>query len=189
MVMEQICAPAMLYVAFSITQIIIDIFKKMYNTAFFKFIVMIVFTIALNILCEQGLGIISWFIVFIPFIMMTIITTMLLYVFGLDPKSGKLDYNVQYPPFGNPQQPTQSAPPVIEKVGRGGMQPSQEHQKKGPQSNSSSDLPTQTSHGKSYSSFYNELDRETISKNQGGSTGVGQSKSVDLNNYNTSLNK
>jgi hypothetical protein len=52
----------------------------------------------LNILCDRGLGIISWFIVFIPFIMMTIITSLLLFVFGLSPSSGKLNYSAtDYP--------------------------------------------------------------------------------------------
>ena len=69
----------------------------MYNTAFFKLIVTIIFTIALNTLCIQGLGIISWFIVFVPFIMMSIITTLLLFAFGLSPTSGRLKYNVNYP--------------------------------------------------------------------------------------------
>jgi hypothetical protein len=87
------CAPALLYVAFSVTQIIIDTFKHMYNTAFVKFIVMIIFTFILNILCQRGLGIISWFIVFIPFITMTVITTMLLIIFGLHPSSGKQFYS------------------------------------------------------------------------------------------------
>lgn len=95
--LEKMCAPAILYIAFSITQIIIDIFKEMYNTAFFKFIVMIVFSILLNLLCKRGLGIVSWMIVFIPFIMMTIITTLLLFVFGLSPATGGLDYTVDYP--------------------------------------------------------------------------------------------
>ena len=94
---EQLCAPAVLYIAFSLTQIIIDIFKNMYNTAMIKFVVMIVFSIALNILCKKGLGVISWFIVFVPFIMMTIITSLLLFVFGLSPMKGGLDYNVTYP--------------------------------------------------------------------------------------------
>lgn len=94
---NNLCAPALLYVAFSLTQIVIDIFKNMYNTAFFKFIVMIIFSVALNILCKRGLGIISWFIVFVPFIMMTVITTILLFVFGLSPASGNLDYTVDYP--------------------------------------------------------------------------------------------
>lgn len=95
--LEKLCAPAILYIAFSLTQIIIDVFKEMYNTAFFKFIVMVIFSIALNVLCNRGLGVISWFIVFVPFIMMTIITTMLLFVFGLSPTTGGLDYTVDYP--------------------------------------------------------------------------------------------
>jgi len=90
--LEQLCSPALLYIVFSITQIIIDIFKGMYNTAFFKFMVMILFTILLNALCMRGLGIISWFIVFVPFISMTIITTMLLLTFGLSPDKGSINY-------------------------------------------------------------------------------------------------
>ena len=58
---------------------------------------MIVFTIILNVLCNAGLSVISWMIVFIPFIMMTILTSLLLFVFGLSPSSGKLDYKVEYP--------------------------------------------------------------------------------------------
>jgi hypothetical protein len=96
MVLEQLCPPALLYVGFSLTQIIIDIFKKMYNTAFLKLIVTFIFTMLLNILCKQGLGVVSWFIVFVPFIMMSIITTLLLFVFGLSPFTGKLNYNVDY---------------------------------------------------------------------------------------------
>ena len=95
--LEQLCAPAILYIVFSLTQIIIDIFKNLYNTAFLKFIVMILFTILINVLCQRGLSIISWFSVFIPFIMMTIITSILLFVFDLSPSSGKLKYNVEYP--------------------------------------------------------------------------------------------
>ena len=87
---ENICTPALLYVAFSITHVIIDTFKGLYNTAMTKFIVMIIFTAVLNILCQSGLGFISWIIVFIPFIMMSIITTMVLFSLGLSPSSGKL---------------------------------------------------------------------------------------------------
>ena len=89
--MLSLCAPALIYVAFSLTQIIIDTFKGLYNTAFFKVIVMIVITILLNALCQSGMGIISWIIVFIPFIFMSVIVAMLLYVFGFDPATGKLN--------------------------------------------------------------------------------------------------
>jgi hypothetical protein len=90
--MINLCAPAIIYLIFSITQILIDTFKGLYNTAFMKSIVMVMVTILLNILCEKGLSIVSWVIVFIPFIMMTVIVTMLLYVFGLDASTGKLNY-------------------------------------------------------------------------------------------------
>ena len=75
--LNRICPPALLYIGFSITHIIIDMFKKMYNTALLKFTIMIVITLFLNILCMQGLGIVSWLIVFIPFIMMTYISGLL----------------------------------------------------------------------------------------------------------------
>ena len=89
--MFSLCAPALIYVAFSLTQIIIDTFKGLYNTAFFKVIVMVVITILLNALCQSGMGIVSWIIVFIPFIFMSIIVAILLYVFGLDPATGNLN--------------------------------------------------------------------------------------------------
>ena len=90
--MVNICAPALIYVAFSMTQIIIDTFKGMYNTAFFKVIVMIVITILLNALCQGGMTIISWIIVFVPFMFMSVIVGILLYVFGLDAATGTLNF-------------------------------------------------------------------------------------------------
>lgn len=89
--MINVCAPALIYIAFSLTQVIIDTFKGLYNTALFKFIVMIIITILLNALCQSGMGIISWIIVFIPFIFMSVVVAILLYVFGLDPATGKLN--------------------------------------------------------------------------------------------------
>ena len=88
MVLGSLCGPSILYLGFSIIQIIIDIYKGLYNTSFIKFIVMILFTLFLNILCNSGLTVVSWLIVFIPFISMTVITTLLLFVFGLDPSRG-----------------------------------------------------------------------------------------------------
>jgi hypothetical protein len=90
--MINLCAPAIIYLIFSITQIIIDTFKGLYNTAFMKVIVMVMVTLLLNILCEKGLSVVSWVIVFIPFIMMTVIVSMLLYIFGLDASTGTLNY-------------------------------------------------------------------------------------------------
>ena len=90
--MINLCAPAIIYLIFSITQILIDTFKGLYNTAFVKIIVTVMVTLLLNILCERGLGVVSWIIVFIPFILMTVIVTMILYIFGLDASTGNLNY-------------------------------------------------------------------------------------------------
>jgi uncharacterized protein YacL len=89
--MIKLCTPAIIYLIFSATQIIIDTIKGLYNTAIVKGIVMIMVTLLLNILCEQGLGVVSWIIVFIPFILMTIVVSMILYVFGLDAATGKIN--------------------------------------------------------------------------------------------------
>lgn len=93
MILEKLCPPAILYVAFSLTHIILDIFKNLYNSALLKFLIMIIFTIVLNMLCKNGLGIISWLIVFIPFISMTIITSLLLMALKLSPSVGSVSQN------------------------------------------------------------------------------------------------
>ena len=80
MALENVCSPAIIYVAFSFIHILIDIIKSSYDDAMSKFCIMIVFTTILNILCERGLGVISWFIVFIPFITMTLLSQILLMV-------------------------------------------------------------------------------------------------------------
>jgi hypothetical protein len=88
-----LCPPAIIYLIFSLVQIIIDIFKGYFNTAFVKLFVMIIITFLLNLLCKGGLSIISWIIVFIPFIFMTFIITLLLYVFGLKATTGTFQKN------------------------------------------------------------------------------------------------
>jgi len=95
--MFELCPPALIYLVFSLTQIIIDLFKGLYNTAFFKAVVMIMVTILLNALCQSGLTIVSWVIVFVPFIFMTVIVSLLLYIFGLDIASGTISYKCNQP--------------------------------------------------------------------------------------------
>jgi len=90
--MIQLCTPSIIYLIFSVTQILIDLYKSLFNTAFIKIIVASMVTLLLNILCEKGLSFVSWIIVFIPFVLMTLIVSILLYFFGLDAASGTLDY-------------------------------------------------------------------------------------------------
>ncbi len=91
---ETLCSPAILYMGFSLIQITIDTFKGMYNAAFLKTIVMIIMTLILNMLCSRELSLVAWLIVFIPFILMTYITSLLLFVFGLSPSDKNQDFTI-----------------------------------------------------------------------------------------------
>lgn len=76
-----LCSPALIYFCFSFVQIIIDITRGDYDIALAKSFVSVIFTILLNILCNRGLALISWIIVFIPFVLTTILTSILIYVY------------------------------------------------------------------------------------------------------------
>lgn len=89
--MFALCTPAIIYLIFSLTQILIDTMQGMYNTAWMKGVVAVMVTFLLNLLCDRGMGVVSWVIVFLPFLFMTVIVTLLLFVFGLDASTGKLN--------------------------------------------------------------------------------------------------
>lgn len=90
MFISSLCGPAIVYIGFSLIQIIIDIYKGIYNKAFIKFIIMIIFSTIINIICNLGYTFIAWILVLIPIIMMTIISSLLLKVFGTNPDEKKL---------------------------------------------------------------------------------------------------
>jgi len=122
--MLKVCPPALIYLVFSLVQIIIDIFRGFYNVAFVKSIIMTMVTFLLNALCEENLDIVAWIIIFIPFFTMSITTAMVLYVFGLQATKGKFNYaainsayttppSTQYtngPPGGSSSPDYQSGP-------------------------------------------------------------------------------
>ena len=93
MFLKSLCGPAIIYIGFSIIQIIIDIYKNTYGEAFIKFIIMIILSIVLNILCNMGLSIIAWFIVLVPLILMTLISSLLVQVFNNKKDIKNIDIN------------------------------------------------------------------------------------------------
>ena len=103
--MINLCPPAIIYLIFSITQILIDIYNKLYDEAITKFIVAGMVTMLLNILCEKGLIVVSWLIVLVPFIFMTFIMVMILYVFGVEAITQHSSHNIT---SSQQQVPTQS---------------------------------------------------------------------------------
>ena len=106
--LEKICSPALLYLAFSMIQIVIDLFQGDYETSLLKFIIMFIFTAILNILCLNGYTRIVWFIVIIPIILLTYISSVLFYVFGINP--GKSSVRVKQ--GTSQQQKQQNIPPA-----------------------------------------------------------------------------
>ena len=90
--MFKLCAPALIYLCFSIIQIILDMFKELYQEALFKLVALIIITLMLNILCEQNLEIVAWIIVLVPFILMTEMIIMLVYIFGVNTYNGTINY-------------------------------------------------------------------------------------------------
>tara|TARA_B110001450_G_scaffold126299_1_gene118880 strand:+ start:3076 stop:4251 length:1176 start_codon:yes stop_codon:yes gene_type:complete len=95
MITSFLCGPAIIYIGFSLIQIIIDVYKEIYNAAFIKFIAMLVMSLIINILCDMGLTVLAWFFVFIPIIMMTIVSTLLLQTFGTSPDTNYMSSKVQ----------------------------------------------------------------------------------------------
>jgi hypothetical protein len=87
--LNKLCMPALIYLIYSFTHVVIDTYKGLYNTAMIEIWIGIVFTLLLNILCDQELGIIAWLIISIPFLLMTVIASLVLFVFRLNPATGK----------------------------------------------------------------------------------------------------
>lgn len=111
--LEKICSPALLYLAFSMIQITIDLFQGEYDTALLKFIIMFIFTAVLNILCLNGFTKFVWFIVIIPIILLTYISSVLFYVFGINPgkTNVRVHKNIAQKPADGPATPAQPPPP------------------------------------------------------------------------------
>ena len=86
---ERICMPALIYLVFSMTHVIIDTYKGLYNTAIIEFWLSAVFTVLLNLLCAHDMGIIAWLIISIPFLLMTVIAAFILFAFRLNPATGQ----------------------------------------------------------------------------------------------------
>jgi len=69
---------------------------------------MFIFTAILNVLCLNGYTKVVWFIVIIPIILLTYISSVLFYIFGINP--GKNNVNIQKPQEQQPQPQPQPQP-------------------------------------------------------------------------------
>lgn len=71
---------------------------------------MFIFTAILNILCLNGYTKLVWFIVIIPIILLTYISSVLFYVFGINPGKTSVRVQKQQQPAQPPAQPPAASP-------------------------------------------------------------------------------
>ena len=83
-IINNLCGPAIIYLGFQIITILINIYNKLYEDAVIQFFSTVIITFLLNILCKKGFSTISWLIVFIPFILMTLIISTIIFMFGIN---------------------------------------------------------------------------------------------------------
>ena len=88
---KYLCNPALLYVIFASVQIIFDLVNEMWSLAITKTFVAIIFTFVLNMLCVNGLSVISWFLILIPFLFTLLLFEILIFILGV--KTEKEDTN------------------------------------------------------------------------------------------------
>tara|TARA_A100001015_G_scaffold311883_2_gene415983 strand:+ start:102 stop:1028 length:927 start_codon:yes stop_codon:yes gene_type:complete len=89
MFLDNVCMPVIIYIIFSIIQIFIDLYNKLFKSGLEKFIFMIIISLMLNILCNVGLTFLAWIIILFPFIYLILI---LILTFG-SYKSSTVSYN------------------------------------------------------------------------------------------------
>ena len=97
---KQVCPPALIFVIYMAIQVVIDIFQGYFNTAIVKIIILFIFGAGLNMLCQEGFTVVAWILIFIPFVLMSLIVVIILYM--LDKKDT----------VGN-EEPGEENPPVI----------------------------------------------------------------------------
>lgn len=69
------------------THALVATFENNYKHAILQIMLGVLVTMLLQLLCVKGMNLISWIIVFIPFIFYTYMIIIIYHVFGLNPKS------------------------------------------------------------------------------------------------------
>lgn len=109
---ENMCLPSVIFILFSLIQIFIDIANGFLSDGFMKIIVTYVMMILLNILCKQNLEVVAWIIVFIPFIFMSVIISLLGKLFKTSTDNNSMPYTLyQDSAYSPPADYTGTNPP------------------------------------------------------------------------------
>lgn len=85
MFFSNFCTPALIYLIFMMIHVIIQTSQNQWNHAIIRLLIGVLMTLLLQVLCMKGMTLLSWIIVFIPFIFYTYMMILLYHVFGIDP--------------------------------------------------------------------------------------------------------
>ena len=91
MFLTSLCVPALIYFVFQLTHIMVSIFHNKPKAALLQIILGVLMVMLLQLLCMKGMNIISWIIVFLPFMFYTYTTMIIYYVFGLNPEGVEIE--------------------------------------------------------------------------------------------------
>tara|TARA_Y100000389_G_scaffold195573_1_gene227188 strand:+ start:88 stop:378 length:291 start_codon:yes stop_codon:yes gene_type:complete len=82
-IFDKLCAPAIIYITFAMAHTLVAIAREDNKGALAQLLLGILITLLLQVLCIKGMSIISWIIVFLPFIFYTYIVLILYKIFGI----------------------------------------------------------------------------------------------------------
>lgn len=71
---EDLCPPALLYLIFLVVQLGFDLANGLFVTMTIKALLGLAAVVVLDLLCGLGLGVVSWFLVAVPFIITSLAT-------------------------------------------------------------------------------------------------------------------
>ena len=95
MILNYLCPPALIYVVFSLINIVLDLSDKKYKDAFTLLIISTIFTCLLQLFCMANMSMLSWLLVFVPIILYTYMTLIIFLVFRLYPAKDNKQYIVK----------------------------------------------------------------------------------------------
>lgn len=94
MFFNNFCPPALIYFIFMLVHVVVALYNKEGKGAILQLIIGLLVTLLLQMLCLKGMSLISWIIVFVPFIFYTYMMIILYFVFGIQPNTNMQKYLV-----------------------------------------------------------------------------------------------
>ena len=94
-IFKKFCAPAIIYLVFSMVHTLVAVGRNDNSGALLQLSLGILVTLLLQLLCMKGMNIISWIIVFLPFMFYTYIVIILYRVFGITVVYPKVYNNIE----------------------------------------------------------------------------------------------